>query len=203
MFYSRSFIIVSGLTFRFLIHFKLIFVYGVRKCSNLILSHVAVQFFPIIYLRDSFPHCTFLSQDKDALDKQQTKETCCKIFSSVQLLSHVWLFATPWTVARQASLSITNSQSPLKFMSIELVILVSDNTDFRTKNTVRAKEAPHDYDKFRTTLPPLLSHGLTVTTKLFTMSHCCGSSVTHTLQGLGGFPIDLLTEPRVFISSLY
>ena len=32
-------------------------------------------------------------------------------FSSVQSLSHVWLFATPWSTARQASLSITNSQS--------------------------------------------------------------------------------------------
>ena len=43
-------------------------------------------------------------------------------FSSVQSLSRVWLFATPWTSARQASLSITNSQSPLKPMSIESVI---------------------------------------------------------------------------------
>ena len=43
---------------------------------------------------------------------------CC----SVQLLSHVWLFATPWTAARQASLSITNYWSLLKLMSIELVI---------------------------------------------------------------------------------
>ena len=43
-------------------------------------------------------------------------------FSSVQSLSHVQLFATPWTAARQASLSITNSQSLLKLMSIELVI---------------------------------------------------------------------------------
>jgi len=42
-------------------------------------------------------------------------------FSSVQSLSHVWLFATPWTAARQASLSITNSQSLLKLMSIESV----------------------------------------------------------------------------------
>ena len=41
--------------------------------------------------------------------------------SSVQLFSHVWLFVTLWTVARQASLSITNSQSLLKLMSIELV----------------------------------------------------------------------------------
>ena len=43
-------------------------------------------------------------------------------FSSVQSLSHVWLFATPWTTARQASLSITNSQSPPKPMSIESVM---------------------------------------------------------------------------------
>ena len=37
-----------------------------------------------------------------------------KLFSSVQLRSHVWLFATPWTAARQASLSITNSRSTPK-----------------------------------------------------------------------------------------
>ena len=43
-------------------------------------------------------------------------------FSSVQSLSRVWLFATPWTAARQASLSITNSQSLLKPMSIEPVM---------------------------------------------------------------------------------
>ena len=41
---------------------------------------------------------------------------------SFQLLSHVWLFATPWTAARQASLSIKNSQRLLKLMSIESVI---------------------------------------------------------------------------------
>ena len=46
-------------------------------------------------------------------------------FSSVQLLSHVWLFATPWITARQASLSITNSQSSPKPMSIELVMASS------------------------------------------------------------------------------
>ena len=43
-------------------------------------------------------------------------------FSSVQLLSCVQLFATPWTAARQASLSIINSQSPPKPMSIESVM---------------------------------------------------------------------------------
>ena len=45
-----------------------------------------------------------------------------KRFSSVQSLSHVWLFATPWTAAHQASLSITNSQSLLKLMSNQSVM---------------------------------------------------------------------------------
>ena len=44
------------------------------------------------------------------------------VFSSVQSLTCVWLFVTPWTAARQASLSITNSWSLLKCMSIELVM---------------------------------------------------------------------------------
>ena len=44
------------------------------------------------------------------------------MFNSVQLLSHVQLFATPRTVALQASLSITNTQSLLKLMSIESVM---------------------------------------------------------------------------------
>ena len=50
---------------------------------------------------------------------------CLKKFckrQSVQSLSHVQFFATPWTAACQASLSITNSQSLLKLMSIELVM---------------------------------------------------------------------------------
>ena len=44
------------------------------------------------------------------------------LFFFVQSLSHVWLFVTPWTAARQASLFFTISQSLLKLMSIELVI---------------------------------------------------------------------------------
>ena len=43
-------------------------------------------------------------------------------FNSVQSLSHVWFFATPWIAALQASLSITNSWSSLKLKSIESVI---------------------------------------------------------------------------------
>ena len=48
--------------------------------------------------------------------------SCLALFSSVQSLSHVRLFGTPWTVACQASLSITNSWSLLKLMSIESVM---------------------------------------------------------------------------------
>ena len=43
-------------------------------------------------------------------------------FSSLQSLSRIWLFATPWTAAHQSSLSITNSWSLLKLRSIELVV---------------------------------------------------------------------------------
>ena len=46
----------------------------------------------------------------------------CKWVQSVQSLSCVWLLVTPWTAAHQASLSITNSRSLLKFMSIASVM---------------------------------------------------------------------------------
>ena len=49
------------------------------------------------------------------------KDTC-SLAESVQSLSHVWLFETPWTAARQASLSITNSRNLFKLMSIESVM---------------------------------------------------------------------------------
>ena len=48
--------------------------------------------------------------------------TLCRVFSSVQSLSHVRLFATLCTAARQASLSITNSRSPPKPLSTESVM---------------------------------------------------------------------------------
>ena len=51
-----------------------------------------------------------------------SKNTGVGHFSSVQSLSCVWLLVTPWTAARQASLSITNSRSSPKPMSIELVM---------------------------------------------------------------------------------
>ena len=46
----------------------------------------------------------------------------CKVSQSVQSLSHVQLFLTPWTAAHQASLSVTNSQSLLRLMSIKSVM---------------------------------------------------------------------------------
>ena len=49
-------------------------------------------------------------------------ESVVLIFSSVQSLSPVWLFVTPWTASHQAFLSITNSRSLLKLMSIESVM---------------------------------------------------------------------------------
>ena len=52
------------------------------------------------------------------------------LFSSVQSLSHVQLFATPWTAARQASLSITNSWNLLRLISIELVMPSSQLVPF-------------------------------------------------------------------------
>ena len=58
MFFSESFV-VSGLTFRSLIHFELIFVCGVRRCYNYIVLHVAAQFsqeavFSPLYILASF-----------------------------------------------------------------------------------------------------------------------------------------------------
>ena len=58
----------------------------------------------------------FLSQRANNIPRASNR------FSSVQSLSHVQLFATPWTSARQASLSITNSRSLFKLMTIESVM---------------------------------------------------------------------------------
>ena len=53
---------------------------------------------------------------------ESVNEICHLGGHSVQSLSRVWLFATPWAVTRQASLSITNSQRPPKLISIESVM---------------------------------------------------------------------------------
>ena len=51
---------------------------------------------------------------------QPTYNMCSRIFNSVQSLSRVLLFVTPWTVAHQASLSITNSQSLLTLPNFKI-----------------------------------------------------------------------------------
>ena len=64
---------------------------------------------------------SFIAKFRHKLKKVgKTYKPLC--ISSVQLLSHVWLFVTPWTAARQASLSISNSQSLLQLIFIELVM---------------------------------------------------------------------------------
>ena len=67
-------------------------------------------------------------QTGSKLGKEYVKAVYChpayltSMQNSVQSLSVVWLFATPWTAAHQASLSITNSPSLLRLMSIESVM---------------------------------------------------------------------------------
>jgi len=82
-----------------------------RKSDSVINIHVSI--FQII-----FPFML--------LHNIKQSSPCCIVslwwLSSVQSLSHIQLFVTPWTTARQASLSITNSQSLLKLTSIKLVM---------------------------------------------------------------------------------
>ena len=69
-----------------------------------------------------YSHCYQTLPQQAEFDQRRPSRQISVQFSSVQLLCRVQLFATPWTVARQVSLSITNSWSLLKLMSIESVI---------------------------------------------------------------------------------
>ena len=78
--------------------------------------------------RDIWPYSS-CTQPPDPLEVMLIFQACSSSLlwillasQSVQSLSHVQLFATPWTAAHQASLSITKSQSLLRFMYIELVM---------------------------------------------------------------------------------
>ena len=84
--------------------------------------------------------CTILQSQQHGMRVPLSPHPCCHLFfvylrynwpvalytfkvnNSVQLLSHVRLFETPWTAARQASLSVTNSQSLFKLISFESVM---------------------------------------------------------------------------------
>ena len=85
---------------------------------NLITSCCIVNYYTSVY----FP--TFIEL-QNSLHLHNILLFCLYLYlcSSVQLLSHVWLFATPWTAVHQFSLSITNTWSLLKLMSIESVML--------------------------------------------------------------------------------
>ena len=81
-------------------------------------------------LKVDFPGCFSFVFQKVAFHAFLPPSVFSKILLSLSyfrtglqsVLSHVWLFVTPWTVACQASLSITNSQSLLKLMSFESVM---------------------------------------------------------------------------------
>ena len=91
----------------------LIGLYAIRntfsQMKNVILCNISLGFLRVL-------GCT------NSMKKHTWQPRVDEFKSSVQFLPRVWLFVTPWTAACQASLSITNSQSLLKLMSIELVM---------------------------------------------------------------------------------
>ena len=102
MFSSKSFI-VSGLTFRSLIHFEFIFLYGVRKCSNFTLLYVAAQFSQNCILKKlSFPHCIFW------------KLMLCQLF-------HLLLFFQFWELSFHLAYSFFCGGRAFKYNQVPLV----------------------------------------------------------------------------------
>ena len=103
------------------------------KIEDLIIPFLSIYPDKIITQKDTHTQCSqqlYLQYPRhgDNLNiSWQTMQRCvcvcvCVLFSSVQLISRVWLFVIPWTAACQASLYITNSQSLLKLISIESVM---------------------------------------------------------------------------------
>ena len=105
LFSSRSFI-VSGLTFRSLIHFEFIFVYGIRTCSSFILLQVVDQFSQHHFLkRLSLIHCIFLPP--------LSKIRCPYVRGFISGLSKTRNYKTPRGEHRQNTLRHTSQQDPL------------------------------------------------------------------------------------------
>ena len=123
---SKSFI-VSGLTFRALIHFEFIFQYGVRRCSNFILLHVAVQFFQRHLLkRLSFPHYIFLPPFSKIRCPQ-----VCGVFSGLSVLFcwsvclfFCWQHTVLMTVALQDSLKSGRLIPPAPPFFLEVALAI-------------------------------------------------------------------------------
>ena len=88
-------------------------------CRTNILEYISLDFTLHIHIQNLIH-----SQEKHFpyFSAHWTELRCYSLFSSVQSLSCVWLFATPWIAAHQASLSIINSQSLLKHISTESVM---------------------------------------------------------------------------------
>ena len=105
--------------------------WGIERVYITICNHT-LPILKMVKLRNVSAMYSYIDRDQASSDKPLPgiKPTALLIcifspvqFSSVQLLSRVWLFETPWTAAHQACLSITNCQSLLKLMSIESVML--------------------------------------------------------------------------------
>ena len=115
LFSSKSFI-VSGLTFRSLINFEFIFVYGVRKYSNVIFLHVAVQFSQHHLSKSLFlTHCMFLPPlSKIRYHLTPIRMAAIKVYKQ-QMLERVWRKGNPLTllVRMQTSTAII-----LKFLFV-------------------------------------------------------------------------------------
>ena len=126
MFSSRSFI-VSGLTFRSLIHFQFIFVYGVRKCSSFIILQVVDQFSQHHLLkRLSFFHCISLPP----LSKIRCPQVCGFI-SGLSILFHRSIFLSLcqyhtvfMTVALQQSLKSARLIPPVPFFFLKIALAI-------------------------------------------------------------------------------
>ena len=122
MFSSKS-LIVSGLTLRSLIHFEFIFVYGVRKCSNFILLHVAVQFSQHHLLkRLSLPHCISLPP----MSKTRYLQVH-RFISGLSILFHwsIFLFLCQYhTVAFQYNLKSGRLIPPVSFFFLKTALVL-------------------------------------------------------------------------------
>ena len=126
MFSSKSFI-VSGHTFRSLIHFEFIFVYGVKKCFNFILLHIAIQFSQHhLWKMLSLPHCIFLPP----LSKIRYPQVHWFI-SGLSILFHwsIFLFLCQYhtvlmTIALQYNLKLGRLISPAPFFFLKTALAI-------------------------------------------------------------------------------
>ena len=145
------------------------------------------------------------------LDKKPVVHIHSGVFSSVQLLSHVRLLVTPWTASRQASLSLTISQSLLKLMFIKSTIpsnhlilcrhllLPSIFPSIRVffNESAIAFQAPYSY-KLEISYPPyLLPHHLTLS-HVFREGLILAQHSTHTHSQRTGNEKEITEKTKLF-----